>query len=497
MQRDLSQIRAIKQAQSWYLSQQRNVFLHQFPEIRERYKKSEDNLWIVLNSYSGGSTLSDEDVARVIKNSLKMKNLITLLKQRLVQKNKPLDQKNSDLKVAHFAIITAILFLIISLALLSLYHAKLRKLKREIVTALSPESQDEHYQTLLGNTATEIDTLQRESQRLEFIQKRFQRMFNALPLGVVACDLSGIILVSNRLFADTFWKGTSPVGELFETVMSHIGFSEQTRGKIRWKERDWWISEYRIETGNYLVFQDVTDQEKMATKLLNSERLISIGEMASRITHEIRNPLSTIKMNSEYMREHAYEMTAEEIESTFKPVINEIVRLEQITDKYINMVKYRSTVEAVSAVIPDDLAELISFHRPEMEARNIEIEVTLPETPVTLEIPVDAFREVILNIMKNGWEEIEKDGKMHIRVVLVDNKLIEIHIEDSGNGVADEIKDQIFETFFTGKAGGTGIGLSHTKTLVTENRGSITVSTSSLGGADFTVSLPCEKGISL
>jgi signal transduction histidine kinase len=231
----------------------------------------------------------------------------------------------------------------------------------------------------------------------------------------------------------------------------------------------------------------------MAAKLLNSERLVSIGEMASRITHEIRNPLSTIKMNSEYMREHAHEMSAEEIESTFQPVIKEIVRLEQITDKYINMVKYRSTVEVASAVIPDDLAELVAFHRPEMEARDIEIDVVFPDAPLSLSIPVDAFREVLLNIMKNGWEEIEQSGRMRIRVAMISDTMLEIHIEDSGGGIADDMKEKIFETFFTGKAGGTGIGLSHSKTLVTENSGNISVAKSELGGADFVISMPYEK----
>ncbi|MCK5808354.1 hypothetical protein KAH37_05150 [bacterium] len=493
LQHDLSQIRVVNQAESWCNAQHKTVLSYPFPEIVTRYEKSAAELWQVLDAYSEGSTLSDKDVLLVKKNSRKMQNLIQLLAARVAQTNSVRDGEKQIALALHFAVGTSLLFFVTSLLLFFLYQKKLLHLQQAVVKSFSPQSTSSAYQEVLDNSVRKIDETQKELQRLRIIQNRFQRMFDALPVGVVAFDKTGVVLVANRLFSDTFFKAASPVGELFDVIMSPAKISQKSRGKIAWQERQWWISEYTIESSSYLVFQDVTEQEKMAAKLLNSERLVSIGEMASRITHEIRNPLSTIKMNSEYMREHAYEMTREEIESTFKPVINEIIRLEQITDKYINMVKYRSTVEVASAVIPDDLAELISFHRPEMEARNIELDVTFPDKPLSLSIPVDAFREVLLNIMKNGWEEIERDGRMHIRVIVVSDTLLEIHIEDSGSGIDEMMKEKIFETFFTGKAGGTGIGLSHSKTLVTENNGTITVEDSELGGADFVISMTYDK----
>ena len=108
--------------------------------------------------------------------------------------------------------------------------------------------------------------------------------------------------------------------------------------------------------------------------IINSERLASVGEMAARITHEIRNPLNTIKMNSDYLLENIGKTESEEKKQLLSLVVKEVERLEQITNKYMGMVNYRRNEAVETGVsIPSDLVDFLSFHQPELQKRNIEL----------------------------------------------------------------------------------------------------------------------------
>ena len=214
--------------------------------------------------------------------------------------------------------------------------------------------------------------------------------------------------------------------------------------------------------------------------------------MAARITHEIRNPLNTIKMNSDYLLENVDETKSEEKKQLLSLVVKEVERLEQITNKYMGMVNYQRSETAETGVqIPSDLVEFLSFHQPELQKRNIELSFE-KDGEFVLSIIPDSFKEVMLNLLKNAWEELENGGKIAVRVRRKDN-FAHISVEDSGRGIPQNERETVFKNFYTKKPGGTGIGLSHSRKLVTEAGGKLYIEDSALGGAAFVLEIPLKN----
>ena len=214
--------------------------------------------------------------------------------------------------------------------------------------------------------------------------------------------------------------------------------------------------------------------------------------MAARITHEIRNPLNTIKMNSDYLLENIDKTESEEKKQLLSLVVSEVERLEQITNKYMGMVNYNRSGASESGVsLPSDLIEFLSFHLPELQKRNIELTVGKSD-PISISISVSSFKEIMLNLLKNAWEELENGGRIAVNITS-NGTSAAVSVEDSGRGVPQSERERIFKNFYTNKPGGTGIGLSHSRKLATEAGGKLYVGDSKLGGASFILEIPLKR----
>ncbi len=158
------------------------------------------------------------------------------------------------------------------------------------------------------------------------------------------------------------------------------------------------------------------------------------------------------------------------------------------------MVRYQKHENAVETVsLPADLLQFLSFQLPELQKRNIELTIGKCD-PVTANIPLSSFKEIILNLLKNAWEELEENGKIAVEFAADDPSAIKIIVNDSGRGVPEAEREAVFKNFYTNKPGGTGIGLSHSRKLATEAGGKLLVTDSPLGGAAFVLQIPLKKG---
>jgi len=180
-----------------------------------------------------------------------------------------------------------------------------------------------------------------------------------------------------------------------------------------------------------------------------------------------------------------------EIASFIDMIVKEVERLEDITKKYMGMVSYsKSKDDSENAVLPASVLEITKFVQGEMDQRKIDFIVeTIPT--VTLLFSHSSLKEVMLNLLKNAWEELGEKGTIKVRAELSGSS-INIFIEDSGTGIRAQDRDKIFNIFYTNKAGGTGIGLSHSSKLIKESGGKIEVTDSKLGGAMFFISIPIK-----
>ncbi len=223
-------------------------------------------------------------------------------------------------------------------------------------------------------------------------------------------------------------------------------------------------------------------------RLIRSERLAAVGKIAAQITHEVRNPLSSIGLNAEMLEEE----TQGEARKLARAIVKEVDRLTEITEEYLRFARLpRPKLER------EDLGELITsliaFMHQELAARGVVVDVQLePDLP-----PVAAdehqLRQALLNLMRNGVEAMGQGGRLTLTARRVpdagDGRSVELTIADSGEGIAPEHLPKIFDPFFSTKEGGTGLGLALTQQIIVEHGGRIDVQSQPGRGTTFTVRL--------
>lgn len=413
-------------------------------------------------------------------------------------------QKSALLKYSYFVwqdfinktvVAVSALFSLMTL-ILTILLLKKRKNVSKLLSLIGPganasvEDAAEEIKRLTGAKSAELDELGKKFAREQIVGKRKEDLLNAIPEGLSAAA-SGRLTFVNKTMKDWFGVDGSFIGEEMETVFGKVG-TDGAEGKFTNGGETYQLSVSQGQNETFYIIRNITKSEELSSKLLNSERLASIGEMAARITHEIRNPLNTIKMNSDYLLENIDKTKLEEKKQLLSLVVNEVERLEQITDKYMGMVNYNRNGENETGVsVPADLVEFLSFHLPELKKRNIELTVGKSE-PVSISISLSSFKEIMLNLLKNAWEELENGGKIAVNIGRNGNFAV-ISVEDSGRGIPQSEREVIFKNFYTNKPGGTGIGLSHSRKLAAEAGGKLYAGDSGLGGAAFFLEIPIKR----
>ena len=354
----------------------------------------------------------------------------------------------------------------------------------------SADDAAEEIRRLTEAKSAELDEIGKKYAREQIVGKRKEDLLDAIPEGLSAAA-SGRVTFVNKTMKEWFGIDGSFIGEEMKTVFDKIG-TGGAEGKFTNGDETYQLSVSQGQTETFYIIRNITKSEELSSKLLNSERLASIGEMAARITHEIRNPLNTIKMNSDYLLENIDKTEPEEKRQLLSLVVKEVERLEQITNEYMGKVNYSRSGSNDSGVsVPSDIVEFLSFHLPELKKRNIELTVGRSE-PLSISISLSSFTEIMLNLLKNAWEELENGGKIAVNIGR-NGSFAVISVEDSGRGVPQGERETIFKNFYTKKPGGTGIGLSHSRKLATEAGGKLYVGDSALGGAAFVLEIPVKR----
>ena len=232
-------------------------------------------------------------------------------------------------------------------------------------------------------------------------------------------------------------------------------------------------------------------EERLALKeqLSRAERLSSLGEMAAKISHEIRNPLGIIKSSAALLKK---KMVAADPSNTIPDVIvEETERLNNIITDFFNYAKPRNpnlTPCRVEEVIDKNL----TFLSPQLDGQGYRIQTNygnnLPEIVADTAMLYQAF----LNILINAMQAMPDGGDIQIAVESEDGG-VEIAFSDNGAGIPQDELEKIWEPFFTTKDFGTGLGLGIVKNIVESHGGSIQMGNRPEGGASVSIKLPVKQ----
>jgi two-component system sensor histidine kinase PilS (NtrC family) len=238
--------------------------------------------------------------------------------------------------------------------------------------------------------------------------------------------------------------------------------------------------------GRLVVFQDLTEVKDLRDAAERAERLATLGRLATGLAHEIRNPLSSISGSVELVRESS--ALDDEERRLLGIVVDEVARLNVLVTSMLQVGRPRdlATAEHDVVAIVSDVVEVV---RRDTLAALATVELDAPE-PVVARVERDSLRQVVWNLLKNALQASPRGGTVVVRVRPRDAGGARIDIVDEGPGIADDIRPRLFETFWSGRSHGVGLGLPFVKQIVQAHGGSVRVENNPSGGATFTVELP-------
>ncbi len=232
------------------------------------------------------------------------------------------------------------------------------------------------------------------------------------------------------------------------------------------------------------VFQDCADLRTMEERLLQSERLATIGKFASQIAHEIRNPLSSISLNVELL-EDELKGANPEAHTLIRSVLRELDRLNDIVGEYLQFSRFPKP-HLKRGKVDDVIHELAATFKPKA---SVKLEISLMPSSPEIWLDDRLLRQALENLVRNGVEAIKGEGTVRIETEVTDRFLV-IRVKDTGCGIPDDIQYKLFQPFFTTKAHGTGLGLATTQQIIFEHNGHLLVESAPDKGATFITLLP-------
>jgi len=232
----------------------------------------------------------------------------------------------------------------------------------------------------------------------------------------------------------------------------------------------------------------------------NIERLEELSRLTGGLAHEIKNPLSTIKVNLKLIGEELDRLesarpAANRNDSAGARAIRKIAvlqretdRLEQILEGFLRYID-RTELRPAPTDINELVAEMIDFFAPQAQTNSITVRQVFHPEPLICRIDADMLKQAILNLFINARQAMEKGGELMIRTERQKENAI-IRISDTGSGIAPDKLPQIFDAYYSSRPRGSGLGLPTARKIIAAHNGAITADTELGKGTSFTIALP-------
>ncbi len=233
------------------------------------------------------------------------------------------------------------------------------------------------------------------------------------------------------------------------------------------------------------------------------KQLEELGKLTGSLAHEIKNPLSTIKINLRLISEDLEgadlaklnKMCAEESDRRFRRALRKIAvieketdRLEQILNGFLRYID-RTELELARVDINELVSDMVDFYSPQARSHSITVREGLHGEPLVCKVDADMLKQVILNLFINSQQAMDSGGELMIRTGRQANEAT-IQISDTGSGISGEELSRIFDAYYSSRPQGSGLGLPTAKRIVEAHKGSISVDSERGKGTSFTIKLP-------
>jgi two-component system NtrC family sensor kinase len=411
------------------------------------------------------------------------------------------------------------------------FEVEFKKKNGERITVLlTATAKRDEKGTIIGYEGLNIDITDRKKMEKELKEANdfLMNLIESSVDGIIVTDMKGDILIFNKGAEDLLgYKSEEVVGKMNIRSIYQYGVAKEVMEKLRSPdfggvgkltslpifhrrkdgemiEGDLSASLIYNEKGNEIasvgIFKDLRERLKMERELreiqqalLQSEKLAAMGRLTSQIAHELNNPIYGIMNTLELLK------TEIPPESKRRRILElSLSEIQRLSEMLRNMLSFSKPEEEKRRPIKiDDLMEgILLVMEKQMKESNIQVETSFDPGIPEVMASTNQMRQVMLNIFKNGKEAMPKGGTLTVRTAREGNKVL-IHIQDTGTGIPEEIRDKIFEAFFTTKqkVKGVGLGLSVCYGIIKDHSGEIKVESEEGKGTTFTISLPIGSSI--
>jgi two-component system sensor histidine kinase HydH len=323
----------------------------------------------------------------------------------------------------------------------------------------------------------------------EAAQRRLEignRIFRGRVLAILIGPLLGIMLgwwISRRL--------VRTVAQIRVTLTGTVVGSDGELGTVRFSGKDdLEFIRQQIETVVERLRRTANDLQQARVDVLKSERLAAIGGLAAGVAHELRNPLTSVKL----LLQHAGSQPGDAVLplTKLRLILDEVGRMEGTIQGLLDFSR-PPVLRRVALDLCETLRRATNLVEGRAATQGVQFRIELDGCPVTVDGDPQQLHQVFVNLLINGIEAMPNGGVIGVHVELCESQSrVRVRIEDNGSGIPADILSRLFEPFATSKERGTGLGLAVSRRIVEEHGGVIEATNRPEGGAMLEVVLPCR-----
>lgn len=372
--------------------------------------------------------------------------------------------------------------------------------------------------TMAGQAAVAIENarlyenLRTVSQHYQDLHQFNSRILQSVNLGIYTIDDRMRITSWNRKMGELSGIGEEDAlgRDLFALfpILEEEGFADRVRrvlkrgapekvrlahrnlkGELRFQKRRLApLKEGARTTGAVVIVEDVTEFKRLLEQTIQSEKLAEVGRLSAGIAHEVNNPLAVISYAAQLLlREDAFTPFHREI---LERIESEADRLKTLTGGLLSFSRAREMVRRETD-LNEVVRDVLRLVRYELTRNNIQLHEIYGELPCIQADP-NKLKQVFINLVMNAAQAMGNGGTLSVGTAVVAGGEVEVVVADTGPGIPEGIREQIFAPFFTTKKDGegTGLGLYICRTIIGEHEGRMVLSTTEGVGTTFRVVLP-------
>jgi len=375
------------------------------------------------------------------------------------------------------------------------------------------EGKDEFTETFssINKSLEKVSVLNESYKKAE---KRINALLQVVDESIILLDQSKEVISYNDAAVELF---QCPLETVFEThfkqvqnmndeLKNLVGNVFENENNVRAKEMILWLPDGRdvLARVSSFVFKEdgklngvlltIKDQKLINELQRNLQRSMKFGviaNLASSISHEIKNPLSSMAIHAEILNVRFEDMEMENkdiVNKSLEVIQTEVKRLNRIISQFFNLARIKKT-DLVLIDINKVIEDVLTLVSQQAIERNIKVETDLCDSMERIYGDADQLKQVILNIVLNSFHAIHHDGTTRISSQQNSSSII-VEIEDNGSGMTQETQERLFELYYTTKHDGGGIGMAICKNIVEAHEGKINFESIVGKGTTFYIDLP-------